>query len=142
MKPPPNTTKVLKAEAEELTAAIFRGRYCIVHFKNKGKQVFYKIEKHHLIHKGQSSKFKCNIWNILPVCENDHRWDNMSAHEAEQKFLVWVKDNLPLHWAWYQEHKNEAPHTLYAADWSEICDELRHYANHRYESEKLIYETI
>ena len=140
MKAPPNTTQVLKAEAEKLTKAIFHRRYCVVHYKNTGKQVYYNIEKHHLIRKGQSSKFKFNIWNIIPICENNHRWDKLSAHEAEKKFLAWVEENLPLHWAWYQKHRNESTRHISFAEWSDICDELRYYANHLYEAEQIIYE--
>lgn len=140
MKAPQNTTQVLKAEAERLTNRIFWHRYCIVHFKNTGKQVYFKVEKHHLIRKGQSTRYKFDIWNILPICKNEHRFDKTSAHEDRDKFLAWVKKNLPLHWAWYKKHKDEAPRTLYPSDWVDVCDELRHYVEHPYEAEKLIYE--
>ena len=140
MKAPTNTTKVLKDEAKRLTDRIFRHKYCIVQYKNTGKLEYRNIEKHHLIRKGQSTRFKFDIWNILPICENEHRFDKTSAHEAEESFMNWVKENLPLHWAWYKKHKNDSPRTLYPSDWSDICDELRYYANHPYEAEHLIYE--
>lgn len=140
MKPPENTTKVLKAEAERLTDRIFRHKFCVVEYKKNGKLNYRNIENHHLIHKSQSVRFKFNICNILPISDKHHRAGKEAAHEEREKFLAWVKDNLPLHWVWYQQHKDEAPHTLYDADWAEICDELRHYANHLYEAENLIYE--
>ena len=140
MKAPPNTTKILKAEAERLTNIIFRNKYCVVHFKKSGKQVFFKVEKHHLIKQGQSTRYKFDIWNILPVCENYHRWDKLSAHEAEDKFMAWVKENLPLHWSWYQEHRNENARHISSADWSDICDQLYYYVKHTYEAEQIIYE--
>lgn len=138
MKEPANATQVLKAEAKKLTEIIFHHRYCVVHYKKTGKQVFFKVEKHHLIR--NSKRYKFNIWNILPVCENDHRWDELSAHEAEEKFRQWVKENLPKHWAWFQEHRYDKTVHLDSGHWSEICDDLRHYANHLYEAEILIYE--
>lgn len=140
MKAPPNTTQVLKAEAKKLTDRIFRHKYCVINFKKSGKLEYHRIENHHLIHKSQSTRFKFNIWNILPIFVKDHRTGKESAHEDRDKFLAWVKENLPLHWAWYQKHKDEPPRTLYLADWDGICDELRYYANHPYEAEQLIYE--
>jgi len=140
MKAPPNTTQVLKAEAKRLIDIIFRRKYCIVHYKNSGRQVCFNVEKHHLIKQGQSTRYKFNIRNILPICKNKHRNEQDSAHEAGDKFMAWVKENLPLHWAWYKKHKNESPRTLYAADWAEICDDLQYYANNSYEAEKIIYE--
>lgn len=140
MKAPANATKRLKAEAEKLTDLIFHRKHCIVHLIKSGRLYYYKVEKHHLIHKSRSVRFKFNIWNILPVCQNDHTFDNLSAHEAEEKFLVWVKDKLPLHWSWYQDHRNESTRHISPAEWSEICDELRHYVKHPLEAEKIIYE--
>ena len=140
MKAPPNTTKVLKAEAKNLTDRIFRHKYCVVHYKESGKLEYRRIENHHIIHKSQSVRFKFNIWNILPVSDKHHRTGEMAAHEARDKFLAWVEKNLPLHWTWYKRHKNESPRTLYPADWAEICDELKYYANHPYDAEHLIYE--
>jgi len=140
MKAPSNTTKVLKAEAKKLTDKIFRNRYCVVHYKKSGKTIYRNIEKHHLIHKSHSVRFKFNIWNILPISDKGHRTGKEAAHEDRDTFLAWVQENLPKHWAWYQQHKDERPRTLYAADWSEICDELRYYANHPYKAENLIYE--
>lgn len=140
MKPPPNTTKVLKAEAEKLTKRIFSHKYCVVQYKKTGKQKFWKVEKHHLIHKSRSDRFKFNIWNILPISDTDHRTGKEAAHEDREKFLAWVRKNLPLHWAWYMEHKDEPPHTLYTTDWAKICDDLRHYEKHPLEAEQLIYE--
>lgn len=136
MKPPENTTKRLKEEAKKLTDRIFSHKYCVVHYKNSRKFVSYNIEKHHLIHRSNSIRFKFNIWNILPVCDNKHN----SAHEAEDKFLAWVKDNLPLHWAWYQGHRHEKARHISYAEWSDICEELRYYLNHPGEAEKIIYE--
>ena len=140
MKAPSNTTKVLKTEAKNLTDRIFRHKYCVVHYKNSGKLYYFKVEKHHLIRKGQSLKFKFNIWNIIPISEDSHRTGKEAAHEEHDKFMAWVKENLPLHWTWYLTHKDEKPRTLYDADWSDICDELRHYVAHPYEAEQLIYE--
>lgn len=152
MKAPPNTTQVLKAEAKRLIDKIFRYKPCVIHYKQgefacRQSRYRRKVEKHHLIPKGQSVRFKFNIWNIIPICEDSHRTgEEMAAHpygsntEAEEKFWEWLKENLPLHWAWYQEHKDEPPRTLYLADWDGICDELRYYANHSYEAEQIIYE--
>lgn len=140
MKAPPNTTKVLKAEAKKLTEVIFYRKYCVVQYKKTGRQKTWKIENHHLIHRSQSDRFKFNIWNILPVSGQDHRTGKEAAHEDRDKFLLWVKENLPLHWAWYQKHKDEKTRHISYADWSDICDELRYYANRPYEAEKLIYE--
>jgi len=141
MKSPPNTTKRLKEEAEKLCDRLFRGKYCVVHFKETGRtNVTYGVEKHHLIERGKSSKFKFNIWNIVPICADKHRWSKLSAHEAKEQFMNWVKDNLPKHWKWFQEHRYEPPRTLYDADWAEICDDLRHYLKHPHEAEVLIYE--
>lgn len=140
MKAPANTSKILKAEAKKLTERIFRRKYCVVQYKKSGKLEYRKIEKHHLIHKGQSVRFKFNIWNILPVSEKDHRTGKEAAHEDRDKFMAWVKENLPLHWAWYKAHKDEKPRTLYAGDWANICEELKYYCNNPYQAERIIYE--
>lgn len=142
MKAPPNTTKRLKKEAEKLTDAIFRGKYCIVHFIDSRRFVTYNIEKHHLIKEGQSTRFKFVLMNILPVCKNKHRFDKDSAHEAEEKFLAWVKENLPLHWAWFEQHRYEKTRHISPGDWQDICDELRHYLNNPEEAERIIYEKV
>lgn len=140
MKAPQNTTKVLKAEAKRLTDRIFRYPYCVMQYKESGKIDYRRIENHHLIHRSNSVRFKFNIWNILPISDKHHRTGKEAAHEDRDRFLAWVKENLPLHWIWYQQHKDESPRTLYAADWAEICEILRYYANHPFEAEKLIYE--
>jgi len=140
MKAPANTSKILKAEAERLTNRIFRNLYCIVHYKKTGRQRTWKVEKHHLILKGQSVRFQFNIMNILPVSDKDHRTSKEAAHEDRDKFLAWVKDNLPLHWAWYLKHRYDKARTIRLDDWSKICDELRYYENNPYEAEQLIYE--
>lgn len=140
MKPPENTTKRLKEEAKKLTDRIFSHKYCVVHFKNSRKFISYKIEKHHLIKQGQSTRYKFNIRNILPVCDDKHRRDKLSAHENEEKFLLWVKDNLPLHWKWFEEHRYEKTTHINYAEWFGICDDLRYYLNHPGEAERIIYE--
>ena len=140
MKAPPGTTKRLKEEAKQLTEALFRGRYCVIHFKDSRRFVTYDIEKHHLIKQSQSSRFKFNIWNILPICANKHTWSKSSAHEDEKNFLVWLKKNLPKHWQWFERHRYDKTRHISPGDWQEICDELRYYLNHPAEADDLIYE--
>lgn len=123
-----------------MTDVIFRRRYCVVQYKKTGKQTFWKVENHHLIHRSRSDRFKFNIWNILPISDKDHRTGKESAHEDRERFLTWVEKNLPRHWAWYKAHKDEKTQHISYADWSDICENLRHYANHLYEAEQIIYE--
>lgn len=138
---------VLQDQAKRLIDRIFRFLPCAVCL-SMGKTNCETIP-HHLLNKGLYGHLRHSIWNLLPLCSEHHTMGDKIVTEAAggdtqviKNFIAWLKNTLPRHYNWYIIQKaDRAPHKLTLGDQSEICDDLKHYAENPDKAEKLIYES-
>jgi len=120
---------------------IFRNYPCIIS-KSYGETIYKKIERVHIIRRSQSTKYNCQIMNILPISQKIHHELLHTDNEGEAKFFAWLKDNLPLHFAWWEQHNNERPQTIPLSYWQGLHKELKFYADHPSRAYRVIFENI
>ncbi len=73
--------------------------------KRGKKQGWTNLDAHHLIHKGASSEFRCDLSNGVCLCKRCHQWElPISPHQNLEGFERWLKANRPGQWIWYEEH--------------------------------------
>lgn len=112
----PNSAGWLSA-CESLFLARFRGRPCDICGHKGGMDEGGKMVRscgHHLIFQSQSRAHKFSEENVIILCPWHHSQFNheCSPHsivstDAQYAFEVWVKENKPEQFAWWQEHKND-----------------------------------
>lgn len=119
---------------------IFRYLPCVF-CKSMNKLNTWKIERAHIIRRSDFTKYKFHIMNILPLCAEHHGWLH-DTKEVEATFMYWLEQNLPLHFAWYEQHLNERPQTIPISYWEGLHRELKFYANHPAEAYRVIFENI
>jgi hypothetical protein len=104
-------------KCDDLFLAQFRGLPCEICGKlftfNNGQKV--SSCGHHLIFKGGCRKHRYNKLNIVVLCPQHHSTYeyHISPHsivnnKAQERFAVWVKENKPDQYAWWQEHEKDA----------------------------------
>ena len=142
-----SATHILQDQAERLIAKIFRFLPCAVCLSfNKTN---CETVPHHLLNKGNYGSKRHILWNLIPLCSNHHTMGTEIVTEAAggdtsviKNFEAWLKNTLPLHYKWYIENREDrAPHRLTLNERSQICDDLKYYADHPDIAEKLIYES-
>lgn len=139
----------LQDQAKRLIDRIFRYLPCVVCLSlgRKGERTFRTIPGH-ILNKGMYAHLRCIVMNLLPVCDEHHtKGKAISMHawgsdtSVIKNFEAWLKNTLPLHYKWMVDNREDrAPHKLTLGDWSEICDDLEHLADHPVQAENLIYE--
>lgn len=136
----------LQDQAKCLIDRIFRYSPCVVCLSfNKSN---CETVPSHLLNKGNYGSKRNLIMNILPLCDEHHtKGTEISSHafggntQVIRNFEAWLKNTLPIHYKWYIENRDDrAPHKLSLGELGQICDDLRHYADHPSQAEKLIYE--
>ena len=114
---------------------------CIIS-KFFGDLTYKNIERVHIIRQSQSTKYNCQILNILPISKKYHDAWLHAYNEDEAKFFAWLKDALPLHFAWHEQHLNERTQTIPLSYWEGLYKELKFYADHPAEAYRVIFENI
>ena len=140
----------LQDQADGLIKRIFRYLPCVVCLSmgRRGEKI-HQTCPGHILNKGMYGHLRNIIWNLLPVCDEHHtKGKAISMHawgsntQVIKNFNAWLKNTLPIHYQWYLDNKEDkAPHKLSLGERSQICDDLKYYADNSDKAETLIYET-
>ena len=104
-------------KADDLFLAAYRGLPCEICGKTTGYEDGKQQSScgHHLIFKGNCRMHRYEPKNIIVLCPIHHsHWNSdISPHSmtntlAQQAFADWVKDNKPLQFEWWEQHKDDA----------------------------------
>ena len=80
--------------------------------------------------------------NILPISRKYHDEWLHADKKDEDKFFAWLRGNLPLHFAWHEQHENERHQTIPLSYWEGLYKELKYYAENPSEAYRVIFEQI
>jgi len=72
----------------------------------RGKtQGWTNLDAHHLIPKGTSDLFRCDLSNGVCLCVRCHQWDEgVSPHQNKEGFEKWLETMRPGQWKWYNRN--------------------------------------
>ena len=95
---------------------------------NASGETVSDAEAHHLIHRGNLN-YRWDVYNGVCLCSTHHRFGTeISAHgrmggyaDAGHRFDKVLSENVPEHYAWYEEHVNDKRLVKFF-----YCDVLEH----------------
>lgn len=123
-------------KATKLRGEIFTNLHCSMCWENGDHNI--NTVPHHILNKGNYDRLRFVIMNLIPLCSYHHI---LFAHDCEQEFRNWLLDNLPRHYRYYlNERDNRKPVRQTVESLTKIVADLQYYADHPLEAEQVIYE--
>lgn len=117
----PNS-KYWKSRALKLWGKVIHLKFqetCIVNDNCSGK-----TEAHHLISRSVRG-FNTDLRNGVLLCSKHHKLDTMlSAHKAPLSFAIFLQENYPHIWKWFDENKYKIIQKKHCMSYKESYEQL------------------
>jgi len=101
----------------------FKGQPCAICGTTEG------TAGHHILPKGSTPYHIATRENLIPLCQNHHRYNReICPHSSDpfvvDAFLLWLMDNRPDQYDWTVEHRRDTAAKCGKIDWRARYEEL------------------